>query len=440
MHFIVKKGTVFIMKIVAVIAEYNPFHNGHLYQLNTIREELGADRIIVVMSGNFTQRGIPAIIDKFDRCRMALSCGADVVFELPAYFALGSAEYFAQGAVSLIDKLGVVDVLHFGSESGDINKLSQIAEILSDEPASFRASLKQYLRLGFSFPVARSKAIADTNHADAKAIGEIMGNPNNNLGIEYMKALNLRHSTIRPLTVTRSGSGYHETELLQNQFASANALRSLLSSQANLLLTDNALQDTDSVLQQLKKHVPVPVYNYFVDKSNQEFMFSDDFSTVLLYKLMVATSESKSLSSYFDISEQLSDIFRKNMVDFTTFSNFCLACNSKNLTYTRISRCLLHLLLDMQQETIDALKANDFAQYARLLGFRNSGKDVLSLIKANASIPVITKLSNAQKALDKLALDSLQKDIFSAQLYYALQGQKYHHTAKNEYTQEIIRV
>ena len=143
MHFIVKKGTVFIMKIVAVIAEYNPFHNGHLYQLNTIREELGADRIIVVMSGNFTQRGIPAIIDKFDRCRMALSCGADVVFELPAYFALGSAEYFAQGAVSLIDKLGVVDVLHFGSESGDISRLSQIAKILSDEPASFRASFSK---------------------------------------------------------------------------------------------------------------------------------------------------------------------------------------------------------------------------------------------------------------------------------------------------------
>jgi len=134
------------MKIAAVIAEYNPFHNGHLYQLNKIRKEHGADRIIVVMSGDFAQRGIPTIVDKHIRARMALECGADLVLELPVYYALGSAEYFAQGAVALLDKLGVVDILHFGSEAGDISLLNRCASILAKEPAEYSIALKAYLQ------------------------------------------------------------------------------------------------------------------------------------------------------------------------------------------------------------------------------------------------------------------------------------------------------
>ena len=149
------------MKIAAVIAEYNPFHNGHFYQLNTIREKLGADRIIVVMSGNFTQRGIPALIDKYDRCKMALENGADLVFELPVYYATGSAEYFAQGAVSLLDKLGVVDYLHFGSEDGNLNTLSTCAEILANEPISFKETLHTLLKEGISFPTAQARALSE---------------------------------------------------------------------------------------------------------------------------------------------------------------------------------------------------------------------------------------------------------------------------------------
>ena len=159
------------MNVTAVIAEYNPFHNGHLYQLRTIREQ-GADYIIIVMSGDFMQRGIPAIVSKYERCRMALSNGADLVFELPVYSALGSAEYFAQGAVSMLDKLGIVDVLHFGSESGDIALLTESAKIIAHETTSYKASLNNYLRQGISFPAARrlSKAASDSSAKSSEGI------------------------------------------------------------------------------------------------------------------------------------------------------------------------------------------------------------------------------------------------------------------------------
>ena len=179
------------MNVTAVIAEYNPFHNGHLYQLDTIRQTHDADLIIVVMSGDFTQGGIPAIVDKYERCQMALENGADLVFELPVYFALGSAEYFAQGAVSLIDKLGVVDFLHFGSESGDIDLMYQFTNrMLANESDAYKAALNRYLKRGYSFPAARDRALSELLPADRfptdapvpKKTMQLVSAPNNILG------------------------------------------------------------------------------------------------------------------------------------------------------------------------------------------------------------------------------------------------------------------
>lgn len=440
------------MEIAAVIAEYNPFHNGHLYQLNTIREKLGADRIIVVMSGNFTQRGIPAIIDKFDRCKMALGNGADVVFELPVYYATGSAEFFAQGAVSLLDKLGVVDILHFGSEDGTIDTLFSCANILADEPDTFKQSLQSALRDGLSFPSAQAKALSEELSKSPISfkpdnLSQTIALPNNTLGIEYIKALLQRKSTITPATIKREGNQYHELTLSDEQLASANAIRSFLYK-----LNSAPFNDKDAYFSSLseqtkkadfltiKNQLPSSVYNYLVDKSNHEFLFSDDFSAVLYYKLLSTLQSGKGLESYYDVTEPISDVISKNLSGFTTMSDFCLACKSKNLTYNRISRCLTHILLDLKQEQIAAYKASDYASYARLLGFTEQGKDVLKAIKANSSIPVITKLPNALKDLtNPTALSSLQADIHASQLYYMMQGQKYHHVAKNEYTQEIIR-
>ncbi len=448
------------MKIAAVIAEYNPFHNGHLYQLNTIRETLGADRIIVVMSGNFTQRGIPAMVDKFDRCNMALENGADVVFELPVYYATGSAEFFAQGAVSLLDKLGVVDILHFGSEEGTIDTLFSCAKVLADEPDSFKQSLQSALREGLSFPSAQAKALSEelaksdilTNQ---NTLSQAIALPNNTLGIEYIKALLRQKSTITPATLKREGNQYHELTLSDEQLASANAIRSFLyelsqDTETSCLSTtgQNQKRKLSAISSNTKKadfvalqnQLPSSVYDFLVDKSNHDFLFSDDFSTILYYKLLSELQSGKGLESYYDVAGPISDVITKNLSGFTTLSDFCLSCKSKNLTYNRIHRCLTHILLDLKQEQITQYKANDYASYARLLGFTEQGKDVLKAIKANSSIPVITKLPNALKDLtNPVALSSLQADIHASQLYYMMQGQKFGHVAKNEYRREIIK-
>lgn len=457
------------MKIAAVIAEYNPFHNGHLYQLCSLRNELCVDYIIVVISGDFTQRGIPAIVDKYNRTRMALENGADLVFELPAYFALGSAAYFAEGAVSLLDKLGVVDILHFGSECGDIAQLTQYAQILAYETPDYKRLLNQYLKQGLSYPTAKSKAFQQlfineninttapdchlllNNTINTAAINrqcnaQILTQPNNNLAIEYIKALLLRQSTISPATITRKGSKYGNNTLTSGIFASADALRhSLFNLQYNI-----------ANLHTIKEYLPETVYNNLktlLSTTAGSLLFTDDFSEIMHYKLIYeqqhnSTKRKSCFASFYDINSQLSNTLYNHLPDFCSISDFALSCKSKNLTYTHINRCLMHILLDMKQDVMDRLKAHDYSQYARLLGFRDAGKPVLKAIKANASIPLITKPAKALKVLNGIARESFYADIYASTIY---QNVKFHkmtqmssynklNTISNELKRQIIKL
>ena len=198
------------MKITGIIAEYNPFHNGHLYQIKKARELTGADYIIVVMSGNLTQRGTPALIDKYSRAQMALSGGADLVIELPACYATASAEYFAMGAISILNQLGCVDSICFGSENGNIAMLTKIANALVSESEDFVQALKNNLKNGDTYPVARNAALAETI-SGITSYDTILGFPNNILGIEYIKALIRQNSSIKPYTNLRIGADYHSS-------------------------------------------------------------------------------------------------------------------------------------------------------------------------------------------------------------------------------------
>lgn len=430
------------MKVTAVIAEYNPFHNGHLYHLDSVRQTLDTDLIVVVMSGDFTQRGLPAIVDKYERCQMALENGADLVFELPAYFALGSAEYFAQGAVSLCDKLGVVDSLHFGSESGDISLLYEFTSMmLARESDAYKSVLNKYLKLGCSFPAARDNAL--TELLPDPEIKQLVSAPNNILGIEYIKALIQRNSTIRPFTLTRRGEDYTSDSLDTDSFASANAIRNALldpfgsvadcRSAQNTGFTQNFFSEIPPCAQ---KHMPASVCTILHQK---QFLCADDFSELLLYKMlqdkmlqekMLISEMSKgkmpkdAFAKYYDIGTQLSHTMYNNLSQYTTFEDFALSCKTKNLTYTRICRGLMHILLDMTQENAEALKQDDYAQYARLLGFTGRGRQLLKTIKANASIPIITKLPDALRQLDGTALMSLRSDIHAADIYDSVRQQK----------------
>lgn len=413
------------MKTAAVITEYNPFHNGHLYQLRKMREA-GVECIIIVMSGNFTQRGIPAIYDKYARASMALENGADLVFELPVYYATGSAEYFAKGAVTLLDYLNVVDTLYFGTECGDILSIKKCADVFLKEPEQYKAQLSQYLKKGNSFPKARQLALSDFLQDKSDSLSDLCIQPNNILGIEYVKELLRRNSSIIPQTIKREGASYHSEELSQNKqmFASANAIRSSLSESNNTSL--------------FKNHVPENVYQYMCSHTGKHALFVKDFSSVLLYQLRRFLAYEQQ-AEYYDMNLQLQNIFKKNINFFQDWEQFALLCKSKEFTYTRINRSLLHILLHMEQSTMESFRTEGDIFYARLLGFTKNGAKCMKSIKANGAVPIISKLADASKKLSSSAGISLQADLFASEVYYDTLSQKYGIPFISEYQKEIIK-
>ena len=434
------------MKTVGIIAEYNPFHNGHLYQLKKAKEITGADFAVVVMSGDFTQRGTPAVFDKYTRCRLSLLAGADLCIELPVVYATASAEFFAKGAVSLLSALGV-DALCFGSECGEIAPLREIASLLFAEPPAYKEALNKALKEGLSFPSARAVAVRKCAHAgslsgmDAAASGSLSGvdaaasdvlaSPNNILGIEYLKALhalekNGQHAPV-PYTIKREGDGYLSHTLSEESFCSAMALRKGIAEENPDLL----------------RYVPESIRQEFSDTcQTKSALCADDFSGMLFYKLL--SEKDSGYDSYLDVSSDLSDKIRKNLGTFTTFSAFCEnSLKSKDITLTRVYRSLLHILLSIKKEDLPAA-----APYARILGFREASFEVFGCL-SKENIPLLSRLKDASSLLSPEALSCLSKDIFAAQLYEHVRMQHMLHKLHmqkddcpfvSEYSRPVIRI
>lgn len=440
------------MKTAGIIVEYNPFHNGHQYHIKRTRQETKADFIIAVMSGDFVQRGEPALTDKYTRTRMALLGGADLVLELPVLFATGSAGDFASGAVSLLDKLGVVDALCFGSEAGSIEPFEDIAVLLADEPPCFRSLLQENLRQGLSFPLARSMALksclsswqlpagnaargsaADRSDADigsAPLSVEFLSTPNNILGTEYCTALYKRKSSIRPVTIQREGSGYHDdTLLIQNSssrsFSSAAAIR-------NALKGAPAYPDWSALAPSLPAS-QLPLWHDLI--SQKRILFTKDFTKELRCRLIL--EEADGFTQYADVTRELSDKLRKNHLAFADWDALCELVKSKEMTYSRISRALCRILLSITRSQLQQARANDYVPYARILGFRKSAEPLLSAIKKNSSVPLISKLADARRLLNDDAFSMLQQDITAAHLYESAIAAKTGALPQNEYTRQI---
>lgn len=411
------------MKVNGIVAEYNPFHNGHVYQLQHAKDATGADYTIIVMSGNFMQRGAPALLDKFTRAKMALENGADLVLELPTCYAASSAEFFARGSVALFDKLGIVDQLCFGSECGDIEVLSRIAEIFYTEPEVYAESLRCNLKKGMSFPIARTWALLQyaPSLSDDK---DVLSSPNNILGIEYLKALMSRKSKIRPFTTTRVGADYHDKRLGTNQ-CSAIAIRQSVAAGHDL--------------SYLASQMPNSAYELLCNSLlKQKPLFADDFSAALQYKLL--TEYSEGYDRYQDISSDLSDRIRNSLPSFAGYTSFCDLLKSKDMTYTRISRCLLHILLNMTKEEFETCKTEDYISYARVLGFRKDATPLLTEIKKNSSVPLVTSLADARQTLPADALHMLDQDILRNQFYLGNLALKNQTEMVNEYRTPIVIV
>ena len=427
------------MKIVGLITEYNPFHNGHLYHIEKAKELSGADAVIVVMSGNFVQRGAPAIMPKHLRAEAALRCGVSAVFELPVCYATGSAEFFAEGAISLLDSLGCIDSICFGSECGDLKILDEIAKLTTEEPEEYKEVLRALLKEGLSFPKARRAAV--NSCMPGRHVGAILDAPNNILGIEYIKALKRRNSSMKIFTIKRIVSGYHDNELKEN-YSSASAIRNLLYHSGNSVHTvadrpydEPALTD---VLTSLEDQVPPSCIMLMEDNHLERYpVYSDDFSLLFKYRLMTLTKEE--LSAYMDVSEELANRIKNQLNYFISFDQFCDLLKTKEMTYSRISRSLFHILLKITEKDMTDYRNAGGCQYAHVLGFRKNGSSVLRHIKKHTSIPIITKPTQTE-ALSECAGRMFDSDIFASLLYESVVTEKFKFPFINEYQNPIVIV
>lgn len=413
------------MKVIGLITEYNPFHNGHRYHIQKAKEITGADYAVVIMSGDYVQRGTPAIMPKRIRAQMALQSGADAVFELPVFYSTGSAEYFAEGSVSFLHRLGIVDCLCFGSESNDLDGLQKIADLLLEEPSDFKTILQKYLKSGLSFPTARQKALLDYL-ADPK-LSVLLNDPNNILGIEYLKALKKLKSSIQPFTIQRKGAHYHE-ENLDQTFSSASAIRALFAKHSCF----SALES------ELTKHIPAECCELLKENFDSVYpVFPNDFSLLLKYRLLEETPES--LIQYMDISEELANRIYNHFSAFLNYEQFCDLLKTKELTHTRIQRALLHVLLKIRKEELQYYRENDYHFYARMLGFRKEAAEIISAISKAGNLPLITRLADTEKLSDD-GCQIFNKDIFASNLYASVAADKFKMQAKNEYQYPLIKL
>lgn len=361
------------MNITGIITEYNPFHNGHKFHLEESKKQTKSDGTICIMSGNFVQRGGPAIIDKWKRTEMALSNGVDLIIELPTFYAVSSAEFFAKGAVSILNSLNIVNNLFFGSEIGDAKALSEIAKVLVSEDERFQNILKENLSLGLTFAKAREKSLIE--YLNSSEINNIITSSNNILGIEYIKAILKLNSSINPVALKREGSNYNDKSLSQT-FSSATSIREVLKNTSNI--------------EDLKNIIPLESYEVFSKLQEQDyrFTFEEEMFKYIKYKTQ---TNCVNFNNLYEVTEGLDNKIIKEISSSNSLHEFILKIKSKRYTYSKISRILTHIYLGLDNDDFKDI-ANENNLYVRVLGFNKTGREILSLIKANSSIPLITKV------------------------------------------------
>ena len=384
------------MKITAVIAEYNPFHNGHAYHLEKAREITGADAVIVLMSGDFVQRGEPAVIDKYARTEAALAAGADAVFMMPVQVSTGSAEEFAHGAVSVLDRMHAVSALCYGAETADNDSILRTAGLLQNEPVGFRDHLMDLLAKGETYPAAVSAAL----EAVCPGYGRLLDLPNNTLAVAYNRALLRLGSAITPYAVCRLGSDHNDRSLPTGSlFASAASIRKGLTAGE-----DMEKYVTSAMAQRLTYHIS-----------------ADDLSSILNYVLLMSGSDD--LRAIPEISEDLASRILAHAGESRLFSEWVPLIKTRNVTYARVSRALLHLIL--------GLNGTEEPSSVRLLGFRKQSAEVLRTLQDVSDIPIITKLAAA-------GIPDTAADIRAARLYAMLAKEKAGISLKDEYLHSPI--
>lgn len=391
------------MQAVGIIAEYNPFHNGHKWQLDEARKQSGCPFVVGVMSGNFMQRGEPAIFDKWKRAEMAIRGGADLIIELPAVFAVRSAQYFATGGIRLLNSLGIVSHLCFGAEHADVTLLSNIATSVAD--AEVIKELHLHLQAGNTYAAALGKALQHKHHIPL----DIIASPNNILAVEYLRAMEKFAPQLIPVPVTRQQSQYRDTNMTW-PFASATAIR-------------HALLQSMSITHEISSAIPqstVTIINNLLAEQRGPVTF-DNLSNVILAQIRTASLEK--LAQLPSVSEGLHYKLRDSALRSANINQLFSLLKSKRYPYTRLQRIIIHLLLGTNQTQLASFDETG-PRYARILAFNQQGRLLLKHMNQHSTIPIITKTthflhsnerdqSDRTPLQDMLAIDTVASDIYA---------------------------
>lgn len=415
------------MNVLGLIVEYNPFHNGHKYHLEKSKQLCSADFTICVMSGNFIQRGEPAMINKWARAEMALLAGVDLVIEIPHVYAISTAEFFGYGAIKLLDSLGIVTHVCFGSEYGKIDELEKISDILIDEPPTYKKHLKSYLKKGFSYASSRECAVNEyflEKNDDFKVDTTIMSSSNNILAIEYLKALKRLKSSIIPATIKRVSNLYNEKELT-GSISSATAIRNIIKNEGI-----NSL----SIAGSLPPYCLSILNENFNNKKGPVFI--DSFDSIIMSLLRKKTVEEIRNLPY--VAEGLENRIKRTSLKTTSINEFIDQVVTKRYTKTRIQRILFSMLSGLSSNELETFNEYGGPQYIRVLGFNKKGRDVLSKIKNTTKLPVITKPANYVRSCNPLLRKMLEYDSLSTDLYVLAYNNPRHMKAGVEFTKSPV--
>ena len=387
-------------KVLGIIAEYNPFHNGHLFHLEESKKQTGSTYTVAIMSGNFAQRGNTSIIDKWSKAEIALHCGVDLVVELPVLYSISSAENFADGAIKILDALKVVDYISFGAETNDVSILQPIADVLYREPKPYKTLLSHELKKGLSFPKARENAVLMYLN-DIRKYANVLSSPNNILGIEYLKALRKYKSSIQPIAIHRATTGYNDLTYTSNM-ASSTAIRNIIKNNG---------------FDILRNLIPAPSYSILVNNIKQGHIVPDlsTFEKQIIYNLR--KMDITEISNLPDVSEGLEFALKNAANSCNTLNEFLNIISSKRYTNTRIQRILLYSLLGITKKDMELSKK--IVPYIRVLATNKRGKFLISeILKANPKLEIVTSVkryldSNPNKNYQLM----LDKDIWATNVY-----------------------
>ena len=404
-------------KVLGIIAEYNPFHNGHLLHLTKSKEETGAEYSICIMSGNFVQRGNTSIVNKWV---MALKSGIDLVLELPTVYSISSAENFAEGAIKLLNSLKIVDTVSFGSENSDIDILNRISGILYEEPKQYVEFLNEELKKGLSFPKARENAVL--LYLNDKKYFNILNQPNNTLAIEYLKALKKYKSHIMPIAIKRE-KAFYNSNCIVDEYASATAIRNMI--------VNNQFND-------IRKVMPRLAYDLLMQEieNNQYVIDISKFEKEILYSIRrLSTAD---LKKFPEVNEGLENSIKNAANSCNTLAELINIIKTKRYTQTRIQRILLYILLNITKK--DMYISRKTVPYARILGYSPKGKELISKIyNANPKITLITSVKNFfDSSNNKTYKHMLSKDILATNIYTL--AYKNNSVANLDYTKRIVTI